>query len=245
MNKYLKYFLLIFFLVFFIELIHTFYSLNNGIELSEKTFTSQISNINQSKPFLNILFLGDSIGAGVGAEKLEETAYYKFSDYLSNYFSINISNKAVSGNKVEDLLDDEILISNQKFNLTIMIISSNDLFRFTPKEEFESNVEKLFSSYLNISNKIIILGPGRVFEVSGIPFFMKPLYKARSSFYGDTITNISYKYSNIFHVNPLKNIPVGEFYDIEAKDNFHPNNQGHTYWFELIKYGFNESSFFN
>lgn len=242
MNKYIKYSLFIILIIFLVDILYTLNSLYQGSKLSQNTHTQDII-INNSNPQLNVLFTGDSIAAGIGADNLNDTAYFKFTNSLSSTYSINATNNAVSGYKVKDLLIDTNNKNNntqksKQYNLTIMIISSNDLFKFTSKDEFKQNSEILIQQYLKQTEKLIIIGPGRVFQTSGIPLILKSVYKIRSDFYGETLTQISNNYSNVFHVNPLEDLPVENYENIEARDNFHPNNLGHTYWFNLISYGY-------
>ncbi len=229
MKKYLKILFVFLLLVFVLDLVFMFYSLYQASFLLEKTFTEDIV-IENEKEKIRVLFVGDSLAAGVGASSLEKSAYGRFASYLSENYSVSFSNKARSGNKMENL-DMNI---KEKYDLIVMIISSNDLLYFTSQENFKENTKKVFENYSDATDKLIVLGPGRLFETKAIIKPLLPLYKYRSSIYAKALSDIASEYDNIIHVNPLLDHFSKDYGKMEARDNFHPNDSGHHYWFDLI-----------
>ncbi len=127
-------------------------------------------------------------------------------------------------------------IPNEKFNITILVISSNNLFHFTSLSDFKNNTKKVLGRYSKISDKLILIGPGRVFDAKAIPLFLKPMYKAQGEKYARIIDEEAKNYANVFHVNPLNtSINPQEYGDTNASDGFHPNDEGHRFWFSLLK----------
>ena len=224
--------------IFLIDIIFMFYSLYQSSSLVQNTFTEEISYTHiTNDEEVRVLFLGDSLAEGVGASNIEYSAYGRFAGYLSHNFSINFTNKAQTGNRVRDLID--INLTNN-YDLIIVLISSNDLFRFSSLTKFEDDLNTFISQVSDNGERIIIVGPGRVFETRALPFWSLPIYKYRSTKYSDIISNLVLDSSNIVYINPLDDLKLNEYGKMEARDNFHPNDEGHRYWFDLIVLGWKE-----
>lgn len=247
MNKkrVLKLFFLILFTIFIIDILFMIYSINVGRELSEITFTQTIETGELSSDSFHFMLLGDSIAAGVGAENLSVSVYGRIIEYLSlnnkdneEDISMRFESNAVSGNRIEDVVKDLKHIE-EDIDLLVIIVSSNDVFQFTPLSSFESSVNELIELSTNISENIIFIGPGKVYDVSGISLLLKPLYRFRARQVSNVLEKKFEQYEQITYINPIRE-DIEEFntINLESKDNIHPNNEGHRYWFELFRRGF-------
>lgn len=232
MKKYLKKILLLLSFIFVVDFSYMLYSLYQVSVLSKTTFTENIVIENQ-KEKIKVLFHGDSVAAGIGATSLDKSAYGRFAKYLSEDFSVQFSNKSKSGNKMKDL-DNEI---EENYDLIVMIISSNDVLYFTPEKDFKETTEKVFDRYSKKTQKLIVVGPGKVFEAKALIKPLLPLYRYRLSIYSELLSELSSKYTNIVYVNPLLENFSKDYGKMESKDNIHPNDNGYLYWFDLIVLG--------
>lgn len=200
--------------------------------LSKKTYTGK-REIKNRKPLLKVYVAGDSIGAGVGASSYENSVFGKVYDYLSKEHSLIFENASVSGHKMADLLN---LNPPQNQDLVILIISSNNVFRITPLDQFEKDTKEVLKMYSKVGKKIIIVGPARLWEASAIPIPARIFYRLIVGNYINKITSVAKNYQNVVHLTPINppiNLPnLG--YSL-AGDKFHPNDKGHAYWFEMIK----------
>ncbi len=210
------------------------YYLKVGKEISKITFnkTGQVGD--QTNPPLKLFISGDSVGAGVGAETFEKSVPGRTAQFLSRKYVVDYRNESISGSRMADLLT--LPKPSEKQDVMLLIISSNDLFRFTDLEKFETDTKKVIEMYLPLTKKLIILGPGRVFDAAAIPFPLRIYYKIKSSDYGDIIKRQIAPYPNITNVDLTKIPPSKKEYgnNISAIDQFHPNNEGHRFWFEQI-----------
>ncbi len=203
-----------------LDMSHAFYSLYKVTRMVPPELTSD------ERPHL--IFLGDSVARGFGASDENKSVYGR----IKNTLNITATNKAKNGNKMEDLIN-----QSKKTNLTIAIIGSNDVFRFTSIRTFEQSTKQVFEQLHNNSKQTIIVGPGRIHEVSAIPIFLKPVYKHRAKQYEKIMQEEAKKYENIIHISPQQDHDIGPYDDMEASDNFHPNDEGHRYWFDMVQLG--------
>lgn len=189
--------------------------------------------LGEGKEYL-LFAAGDSVGAGVGASTFETSVVGRVAEYLSRNRSVKLTNKSVSGYKMHDIL--KITPPSKKHDLILLIVSSNNLFRFTNLTDFKKDTEEVFKRYAPKADKIIIIGPGRIFDAGAIPLMLKPLYGFMGWKYAGIMRTESLKYKNIIYINPFETKMMKDNYqDTSASDHFHPNDEGHRFWFDLIK----------
>ncbi|MFT4244546.1 MAG: SGNH/GDSL hydrolase family protein [Candidatus Woesearchaeota archaeon] len=218
------------------------YSINVGRELSEITFTPTIEVGEITNDSFQFMLLGDSIAAGVGADNLSKSVYGRILEYVNSNNEKNMSmrfeNRAISGNKIEDVVEDLKNMDKEDIYLLVIIVSSNDVFQFTPLHSFENSIDELIEFSTNISENIIFIGPGKVYDVSGISLLLKPLYWLRARQISNVLEEKFEQYEQVTYINPIReNLEEFNSIDLESKDNIHPNNKGHIYWFELFRRG--------
>ncbi len=188
----------------------------------------------EKKPQYRIFLTGDSIGAGVGASSFETSVGGRVAGYFAGERHVTFENKSVVGMKMRDLAKRDL--PNEQQDLVVLIVSSNDLFRFANLDEFKVATKKVFENYSKIARRVIIVGPGRVFDSPAIPIVLRPVYRWQAEKYSSVIDDEIKKYENMFHVDPV-HPPTGleQVANWESVDKFHPGDSGHEYWFDLVK----------
>lgn len=226
--------LTIIFLVIAIQLIYSAYYFKKGRNLAKTTYTGSFNLGNRESPALRVFIGGDSVATGVGASSFETSLAGRIANYLAQEKFIILTNEAVNGSKMEDLTTRHV--PSEKQDLIILVVSSNDLFHFTNLQKFEESTRKVLENYSKNANKLIIIGPGRVFDGGAIPLPLRLLYKIRSSKYEAVIGKYAKAHENVIHISPL-NPPVDatKYKNSSAGDKFHPNDEGHRFWFDMIK----------
>lgn len=220
--------LLVAFLVF--QLLYAgFFSLR-AKDLLKKTYTGTYT-LGEGNEML-IYATGDSVGAGVGATSFENSVVGRVANFMSKNNKITLTNNSISGNKMKDIIGNS---PTKKQDIIILIIGSNDLFRFTNFADFRKNTKKVLSEYSPKAKTLIVIGPGRIFDADAIPLFMKPVYFILSKQYANIMEEESKKINNVIYVNPIDTKVSGEYGFTGASDHFHPNDEGHRFWFDLIK----------
>ncbi len=200
--------------------------------LPQKLYPLNSEYGSSKSPELRVLLAGDSIAAGVGASSPETGMAGRIGAELGKKNHVIFTNIAVSGNRMADLLNSSL--PPKKQNLTILVISSNDFFHFTNPAKFESDTEAVLSRYEKNTNKIILIGPGDIGGARAIPLFMKPTYNYKRGTYVNILEKAAAKHK-ITYVNPKdKKHDIKAYGRIEASDGFHPNDNGHKFWADII-----------
>ena len=192
----------------------------------------------KSKPDFRMYINGDSVATGVGATSFETTFPGLLSQYLSQKYHVVLKNDSKAGNKMADLAAS---FPQEKQNLIVVIIASNDLLRFSPFGEFTRSTQTVLDKYSELSEKVIIIGPGGVHRAPVMPIFMRPIYNWRAKKYISIIDGVAKKHPNITYLNST-NIPHNfrpNPNQARSVDSFHPGDEGHRLFFELIKSTFN------
>ncbi|MFP4401799.1 MAG: SGNH/GDSL hydrolase family protein [Candidatus Nanoarchaeia archaeon] len=241
-------------LFFFYQIFLTFNSIQISKELIEDTEYREIISTNSSNNFtlnlttktknISVLLTGDSIAYGVGASSINYSLHYHLLDYFKynyNNYNIRVENRAKIGNKIDDLINQTQKNKRgeeEKYNITIIVIGSNDVLYFTPFSIFEENMKTVLKQYSNVSKDIVIIGPGRLYDTTGLPITLRLIYDKTSHYYSQIYKNLASENENIVYINPLNNsLNISSFNNTLAQDGIHPNNEGHKYWQEMIVQG--------
>jgi len=231
------FYLLIGFLVIFQVFYSGFYFLK-AKALSKQTFTGNFEVGEKGKPEFTIVVEGDSVGAGVGAKDFSETLVGRLANFYSKNYFVKIANNSKSGAKISNLKVSET--PNNNPNLLLLVIGSNDLFRFTKLDEFEKSTTEVLEKFAPSAKKIVLIGPGRVYDATAIPILFRPIYKLKADSYSKILAKTAAKYPNVIYVNPTNTTKKPSDYGHTlASDNFHPNGNGYSFWFDLVKEALN------
>lgn len=230
----MAYVLGVFIILVLAQVLYSLYFLRQATTLNENIYVESAKLGFAGDPEFKLFVSGDSIAAGVGAGSFEKSVSGRLGEFLAKDKHVTFTSEAQVGAKMANLLNSPLPLAKQ--DLVVLIVSSNDLFRFTDLGKFEDSTEKVLAKYSQLGKKLIIVGPGRVFDATAIPVILKPIYKNRGQKYAKIIAKVALNYPNIRHVSPLspvKNLPT--YGKTLSSDNFHPNDEGHRFWFDLIK----------
>lgn len=195
-----------------------------------------------SQQELTILVDGDSVAAGVGASTFNRSLAGRVGSHFKENYTVRMYNNAKSGSKVSDLLTKSL--PQGRHDLAVITIVSNDLLRFTWIRSFRDPVRQVYDKYSQVADTVIVIGPGLVSETSGIPRVSVPYYSFMGPLYGIVMSQETEGFGNVTHVDPYqKELDYKKYGKTEAKDRFHPNDNGHKYWYDMFVYGLNKSGF--
>ena len=228
---YYKYVLLIFFVYVIAQTIFSLYHYIKGKNLSKITYTGILRIGNKNNPNFKLYVSGDSVAAGVGASSLHKSTAFRIAKAISKKKYVILTNRGVSGFKINDLVFQKLPIFQ---DLIVLIISSNDLFHFTNINKFKIQARKLINNYQKLAKKVIILGPLRVDTATAIPLFFRPIYFYKGFKYLNILKKISSKYKNVVHTSSYYLKSKKQYGNIEGKDRFHPNDEGHRMYANMI-----------
>lgn len=201
-------------------------------ELQEHIYTGDFV-IGKGNDFF-MFAAGDSVGAGVGASSFETSVVGRTAEFIAKNHTVKLTNKSVSGYKMDDLL--RISLPERQQDLILLVIGSNNLFHFTDINRFGEDTETVLRQYSKKAKKVIIIGPGRVFDTDAIPLILRPIYRNLAPKYAEKMKIASLKFDNVIYINPIEaKLPPQLYGDTGAADHFHPNDSGHRFWFDLLK----------
>ncbi|MEX0621876.1 MAG: SGNH/GDSL hydrolase family protein [Candidatus Woykebacteria bacterium] len=202
--------------------------------LVKTTYTQDVQLGNKSNRQLEIFIAGDSVATGVGASSFDTSVSGRVANYLAEENYVVLTNRAENGNRMADMLSTKP--PEEKQDLVILIVSSNNLLNFTSLFSFEEETKEVLEKYAKLTDKLIIVGPGRVFEAAIIPFPVRLIHKIQAPKYAEIISKEAKKYSNVVHISPLAPpVNPSDYKKDTSSDGLHPNDEGHRFWFDMIK----------
>lgn len=233
MKRMLLFFLVILFIGIFLQLAYSAYYFRLASQLSSTSYARKTTLGSTASSNFKLFIAGDSVGAGVGASSFETSVAGRLGAHFAKAHYVNFENVSVSGHKVKDVLNGTVPTEQQ--DLIVLIVSSNNLFRFTNLGQFEKDVEKLFAKFTPLGEKILLIGPGRIFDSKAVPLVMRPIYRHQGQKYAKILKSEAQKHSNVIYVNPFEtSLSIEKYGDTLAIDKFHPGDSGHEFWFDMI-----------
>ncbi len=210
-----------------------FYFLKSHV-LAKKVYLGQFYLGNKTNPEYKIWIDGDSVGAGVGASSFETSLSGRIGEFEAKNKHVALFNNSISGSRMADLVNKNA--PKDKQDLIVLIISSNDLFHFTNLSDFKTSTVAVLKKYATLTDKLILIGPGRIFDADAIPLIAKPAYRYFAKSYAKVLSEETAKYKNVAYVNPTNtSADPTKYGDTGASDRFHPNDEGYRFWFDLLE----------
>ena len=225
-------FLIIIFLLIFVQTYRIFYYTQISRKLVLKSYPFSLHEKNAVGTFL---ILGDSLGVGVGSSPGQSIA----GRFHKEFPLVDIDNRSVSGAKISDgLRTVKGIAPGTHYNLSIVILGANDIVGFTSEKDALRDLQELLTITNKISDKTIFVTSG---SVGYAPIFLEPvssIYTQRSLKFFKGFEEISTKtgvlYISLYSprsIDPFTKNP-DKYY---AEDKFHPSGAGYGLWFERIK----------
>lgn len=194
-----------------------------------------------SGPKLNLLLLGDSSAAGVGAYKAEDTLLGQLIKLLSKDYQLHYQMSAATGKTTADTLSDLKAIPDQNFDVIITALGVNDVTSQLPNKLWhEQQVNLITSLKQKFKPKLIIMsGLPPVGDFPALPWPLNSYLGAYANELNQILIElIETQNSVIFH--SLRNYPVDA---LPATDGFHPGPMVYQLWAEYLTEIINMSSF--
>jgi acyl-CoA thioesterase-1 len=153
----------------------------------------------------DIIAFGDSLVAGVGADKGKS-----FVDLLSQGIGEPIINLGVPGNTTLDGLARLKDLDHYKPKVILLLLGGNDRLREVPKEEVFKNLATIIENLQARGSIVLLLG-------------------VRGGILGDPYAQEYEKLHNTYHTAYVPDVLAGLFGDSRyMADQIHPNNAGHA-----------------
>jgi len=209
-----------------------------GLKSPDRVQIYLITNNMTATKTLTYVALGDSLSAGVGADKYEESFPYLLGQYLAgNDYQITLKNHSLPGAKTADLLA-ELLPAAIKDNPDIitLLVGVNDVHGGVSNQEFADNYEQILKR-LTVETKagIYIINLPRL----GANNLLLPphnyRFDSRTQEFNKIIQELAAKYQIKYidlytYTHSLFRKPGAHY----ASDLFHPSAEGYKIWADLI-----------
>ena len=213
------------------QLLFTGYFILRSKSISGQSFAGKTELGKKSAPELDVFLAGDSVAAGVGASSFGVSLAGRLANGLAGNHHVIFTNVAKSGSKMADLTS----VPEQKQDIVVLFIASNDLYHFTNLKKFKSDTESALERYSKTAKRVILVGPADIGGATAIPLIMKPIYWARWPKYAAIMRTAAGKYPNMIYIYPAEySEKLMTYGHTEAVDGFHPNDNGHRFWADLI-----------
>lgn len=185
-------------------------------------------------PTKRILIIGDSLAVGVGTSGGAKSIAGLIA---SDYPELDITNLAVSGSKVKDVLATLQNAGDDKYDIILIQTGGNDVVQFTSIDDAAADLDALLKLAKKKSDKVLFFSSG---SVGFAPIFIAPV----SWIYTNRTVNLYSKLKTVAEENSVTYIDLlyskadDPFKDIEkyyAPDYFHVSDPAYEFWYQKIK----------
>lgn len=197
-----------------------------------------IGNIMTSTEPIVFVALGDSLTAGVGAEKYEQSFPYLLAQkFYGTLGPIKLINWSVPGAKTEDVIDSQLdRAINANAGIITLLIGANDIHGQIAAARFQQNYETILDRLTKQSQAEIY--------VINIPYIgadsllLPPYnlyYDSQTRQYNEIIRNLCLRY-RVKYIDLYS--PTVELFKKSgphySSDLFHPSAEGYNLWAQII-----------
>jgi lysophospholipase L1-like esterase len=181
---------------------------------------------NNSPKAKNILVIGESTAAGVGASGPKKTFAYQLTKIIGDEF--NVYNLGKNGLKAERL--NRLLVHGRQelpstIHIAIILIGANDCFKFTPPhkfgKEFQEFINTLFQSYK--TEKILVNPIPPVQQFPALPALIQFFLGWHRSMLIRELKHLAKK-NYLLHYRTIDGKFPNDFF---ASDGIHPSDKGY------------------
>lgn len=186
-------------------------------------------------PSASVLFLGDSLAAGVGAESSEVSVAGYFG---TEHPTIQIQNLGVSGDAIKDtiaIVKEKVL---EKHDTVVLQIGANDVFQFTPPKIVAFQIRELLRLLKDKSNRVIFMTYGDVGLAPGMPPIAGWVLHIRSmelrKIFIEEARKAGVQYIDLYE-GPGQDLFGSDPDKYYAADLVHPKGEGYKIWYKKLQ----------
>lgn len=196
---------------------------------------SKVYTQSPESPTKSVLFLGDSLAAGVGAESPGLSVAGRLG--LENP-TIKIENLGVSGNTIRDTTTIVRESVSERYDTIVVQIGANDVFQLTPSRVAEFQIRELLRLLQGKSDRVIFMTYGDVGLAPGMPRIVGWVLHHRSMELREIFIKEAQKAQVLYidlYEGPGQDM-FGANPDIYyAVDLVHPKGAGYEVWYKKLQ----------
>lgn len=229
--------LVLVFIGFIVLLVVEGFIARSGPKESFKNPERKVRRFGNSNNKIKYMVMGDSTGAGQGAD-YEKGIAVRTAEHLARTYSVNLLNASVSGAKVKDILNDQIKeVKKYKPDVILVSIGANDVTGLTLPQQLQSQLDEMVDELIetNCNMKIVLTASPDMGSPPRLPQPLRFVEGIFSKFANST-------FYSIIEENNLTLAPIaeetGDIFRKDAtlfsQDQFHPNEQGYAVWTKVL-----------
>jgi lysophospholipase L1-like esterase len=187
---------------------------------------------------LEVAVIGDSTAIGQGADSVKNSFSYQYLDnFAKNNRQIEYSNFAVSGSRIDQVLESQVNKIPKTVDLIFISVGANDVTAIFSENQFEDKVKQLIQKLKNFNALVVWLS---IPDFITVPILLPPLnyfLSLRAKTFNAIIKTFiiqekDFVYIDIYNETrqEFKNNPKTMF----SKDKYHPSKDGYKLWAEII-----------
>lgn len=201
------------------------------------------ANVGESRPGadpVEMVMLGDSTVAGLGAETLEDSLVIQTAQRVADQLDrpVHARGLGVSGAVTADVRDEQIARIERRVDVIVIVIGSNDVTHLTPPWRFDDLTRSMLKRALEHS-------PDAAVVLGGIPLFGEadaldqPL-RAVVNAYASVLRGVQRETASSVDGVTFVNIATEaspRFVGVEnamSRDGFHPAAKGYGFWADAL-----------
>lgn len=181
-----------------------------------------------------LLVLGDSTGAGVGADSPQESVAGRLAAYMG---ATHTENYAVSGAAVSDLKAQIDKASLNCYDTILIQIGGNDIILFHDARSTAQKLDVLMMG-LPSARQTILMCAGNVGGATIFPWVVRPFHTWTNLVFHRWFSKVAKRrhalYVNLYEPRNLDPF-IQEPERYLSKDGLHPSSEGYAAWFEKIQ----------
>lgn len=181
-----------------------------------------------------LLVLGDSTGAGVGADKPEDSVAGRLARYLGATY---VENHAASGTMTEELSFQIQKAKLPKYDYILLQIGGNDILAFHNAKRTAARLSNLMAK-LPPAGKVILMCAGNIGGATLFPPPMRPFHTMTNLAVHREFARVAHGWKAVyvdlfepFWKDPFLRNPFRYL----SRDGLHPSSYGYGLWFEKVK----------
>ena len=178
---------------------------------------------------MRLVALGDSTMAGVGADALDETLAYRLAEGMNA--QVSVTNLAVSGERLEDVVRDQLPRLAGGADLVVVSISANDATHGTTPSEFERGLARLLDG-LRGARLVVLTTTPNFRTTPALPWLLNRVFERRATALTSVIDRLAARYPAVRLAD--LNLQGTLTDDQYAADGFHPNAAGYAAWAAIL-----------
>ncbi len=184
------------------------------------------------RPFARIVLLGDSSMTAPGLEDAADIWICQVAHRLAERYRIELVNEAVSGARVQQVLDDQLPAAlAADADVAVLSVGANDAIRGTPMKRFEHQLDEIVESLCAHHDTTILSGVADVGDAPRLPFPLAAIASGRSTSADEVHARVAERHPGAVKIR-LRRLVEDRFRDpsLFSDDLFHPNADGHAIW---------------